>query len=48
MDCGISMIGQLVNTDGKFMSFAEFKRKYPAITKTNFLMYEGALKVLRE
>ena len=42
MDCGISMIGQLVNTDGKFMSFVEFKRKCSAVTHTqNFDVRRG-------
>ena len=44
MDIGILLIGYLINTDSKFMSFVEFKRKYPTITKTNFLMNEGVLK----
>lgn len=46
MDIGILLIGYLINTDSKFMSFVEFKRKYPTITKTNVLMYEGVLKAL--
>ena len=46
MDIGILLIGYLINIDSKFMSFVEFKGKYPTITKTNFLMYEGLLKAL--
>ena len=32
MDSG-HLIGHLINIDGKFMSFVEFKGKCPAITK---------------
>ena len=46
MDIGTLLIGYLINTESKFMSFLEFKRKYPTITKTNVLMYEGVLKAL--
>ena len=48
MDIGTLLIGYLINTESKFMSFLEFKRKYPTITKTNVLMYEGVLKAIRE
>ena len=30
------------------MSFVEFKRKCPSVTRTNFLTYEGTLKAIRE
>ena len=46
MDNGIFLIGHLINTDGKFLSFVKFRRKCPAITKTNSLMYEGVLKAI--
>ena len=44
MDNGIFLSSHLLTIDRKFMSFVEFKRKSPAITKTNILMYEGVLK----
>ena len=44
MDSGTFLIGHPTNTDGKFMSLAESKRKYPAITKTN----KEVLRVLKE
>ena len=48
MDSGIFLSGHLLNSDGKFTSFRQLKRKCPAITKTNFLMYKGVLKGIRE
>ena len=47
MDSG-HLIGHLINIDGKFMSFVEFKIECPAIAKTNFPTYEEVLKALRE
>ena len=44
MDSGTFLIGHPTNTDGKFMSLAESKRKYPAITKTN----KEVLRALKE
>ena len=45
---GILKVHQLINGNGTFMTFSEFKEKYPNLNKTNFLMFEGILKAIKQ
>lgn len=47
VDANIYQIKDLMNNDLKFCTYEEFKQKYPAITRTNFLMYEGIIQTLK-
>ena len=47
VDAGIVKISHLVDDRGQFLSFEDFVRKYPRITRTNFLMYEGIVRAVR-
>ena len=46
-DEGIFKIAQLINAEGKLMTYREFKITYPNIKRTNFLMFEGVLKAVK-
>ena len=47
VDADIVKIGQLMDCKGQFLSFVEFKRKFPTVVRTNFLMYEGIIRALK-
>jgi len=46
-DNDILWIRQLVNDNGNFMCFEEFRMRYPHILRTNFLMYEGIINAIK-
>ena len=47
-DEGVIKIGQLVNADGNFMTFDEFRLEYPNVERTNFLIFEGIIKGIKQ
>lgn len=47
VDQNIVKISQLMNEHGQFLSYCDFKRKFPTILRTNFLLYEGIVSALR-
>jgi hypothetical protein len=44
----IFLIRHLVNEEGQLMSYDQFLRKYPTVTRTNFLMYAGILRAVKQ
>ena len=44
---GIMYIRDLINENGTFYNFNEFKLKYSSLFKTNFLLYEGIIKAVK-
>ena len=48
VDAGVLQLRQLVNLDGHFVTFAEFKHHFPMIDRTNFLVYEGIINSIRQ
>ena len=46
-EAGILWIRHLVNLDGTFMNFQQFRLRYPTIMRTNYLMYEGILNAVK-
>lgn len=47
VDSGILQIKDVVNDDGRFFTFQEFRVRYPRIVRTNFLWYEGVIQAIR-
>ena len=45
---GIVLMSHLVNFNGTFLCFDDFKRKCPNLTRTSALLYEGAIKAVRD
>lgn len=45
---GIIQIAHMTNDLGFFMSYREFQNKYPNIQNTNFLIFEGVLKAVKQ
>ena len=48
VDTGILFIRHLVNPDGNYMSFCEFKKCYPTIHITSFVTYAGVLNAVKQ
>ena len=48
VDAGLLTLRQLVNLDGKYLTFAQFKQQFPMITRTNFLVYEGIINSIKQ
>jgi hypothetical protein len=46
-DAGILYVRQLLKDNGTFMNFNDFRTKYPAILRTNFLMFEGIMTSIK-
>ena len=44
----IFFIAHLVDFSGNFPCFDKFKIKFPAVTRTHFLMYEGDIQAILE
>ena len=43
---GIISVGHLVNDSGNFLSFDDFKQKFPDVN-TNFLIYQGVIEAIK-
>ena len=42
------MIGHLVDLNGNFLCVDEFRRTFPAVTRTHVLMSDGVVKAILE
>ena len=47
VDNEILYVRQLINQDGKYLHFSEFKNKFPQV-RIDFVMYEGILSAIRQ
>lgn len=46
-DNDVFLVRHLVSSDGRYLTFDEFKTKFPQ-TETNFVMYEGVISAIRK
>jgi hypothetical protein len=46
-DAGILFVNQLLNEQGRWFSFEEFVHLFPAVTNTNYLVYEGIINAIK-
>ena len=46
-NAGVIFVKQLTKDDGTYLSYNEFKVVYPALQRTNFLMFEGIVNAIK-
>ena len=47
-DADILFLHQKMTNDGRFLTFQEFKVHFPTTVNTNFLVYTGTIKAIRD
>lgn len=48
VDAGVMQVQDLLNSEGSFLSFDNFRRKYPNLVGLNFLMYYGVIQAVQQ
>ena len=48
VDAGILQVKDLVGPGGFFLSFDDFKIRFPTIVRTNFLLYHGVIQAIQQ